>query len=332
MTPLTIVSNLRTFAVMKTLRYRLPVFALIALLLPAIADARTWTSTQGQELEAEFVSTDGTSVVLRRTTDKQEFTLALSRLSAADQTWIKENAAKKPAPSSPTGSGTAKPITGPYAKLITGDWALSEHGDLPFALYGAKELSADQKVPLVVSLHGKSDNNENGKQIGFARTFTKPEFYAKRPCVVVAPLCYQPYGGTGGGWSDKPGEEAIELVKELVENLPIDEERIYCVGYSMGGFGTCHLIAQETRLFTAGVPIAGYGSGGDVGELKRTPIWLFHAADDPVVNVEGSRTMADTLKRSKDFKYTEFETGGHGISGQVMSDEKVHEWLFAQKK
>jgi len=194
--------------------------------LQAIAvQARTWTSSTGQKLEADFVSATADSVVLKRTVDNQEFTLPLARLSAADQAWIKENATK-PAPSSTTPSdpADAKPIAGPYAKLITGDWALSEHDDLPFAFFASKDLSADRKYPLVLSLHGKSDNNENGKQIGFARTFAKPDNYSARPCFILAPLCYQPFGGTGGGWNDKPGQETIDLVKELVDNLPIDEE------------------------------------------------------------------------------------------------------------
>ena len=282
-------------------------------------EPRNWTSSTGQKLDAVFVSSDGANVVLRRTSDRREFTLPLSRLSAEDQAWIKENA-NKPAP-----------ITGPFAGLITGDWELSKHGDLPFAFFAAKELSAKKSYPLVVSLHGKSNNNENGKQIGFAKTFAKPENYSARPCFVVAPLCYQPYGGTGGGWNDKPGSETIELIKELIDNLPIDKDRVYCVGYSMGGFGTTHLMAEEPRLFTAGVPVAGV-SGSAADKLKRHPVWLFHAADDPVVSVDGSRSFAEQLKRNKAFKYTEFPDGGHGIAGRVMNDAKVHEWLFAQKK
>jgi len=99
----------------------------------------------------------------------------------------------------------------------------------------------------------------------------------------------------------------------------------------MGGFGTTYMIGEEGRLFTAGVPVAGVDHRY-AGELKRHPLWVFHAADDNVVKVDGTRTFADSLKRSKVFKYTEFPTGGHGIIGQVMNDPKVHEWLFAQKK
>ena len=56
----------------------------------AVVEGRTWTATDGRTLEAEFVSTDGTSVVVKRASDRREFTLALAKLSEEDQKWVKE--------------------------------------------------------------------------------------------------------------------------------------------------------------------------------------------------------------------------------------------------
>ncbi len=284
---------------------------------------REWTSTDGRTLEADFVSATADSVTVKRAADGQTFTLPLASISEADRKWVKERMAQP--------AGPAKPVEGPFADLVTGDWALSEHDGLPFALYAAKDLDASKKIPLVLALHGKSDNNENGKQVGgWMKIFASPANFEKRPCIIVAPLCYQPFGATGGGWNDEPGDKAIALVEELVENLPIDENRVYVIGYSMGGFGTFHLIAEEPKLFAAGVPVAGYGMTSQAGSFKRKPIWLFHAADDATVSVDGSRNLAEEMKRSDEFKYTEYPTGGHGIVGQVFNDTAVHEWLFQQ--
>lgn len=292
------------------------------LAIPIDAGARTWTATDGRTIEAEYVSASAEAVVVKMA-DGQNRTLPLALLSPADREWVAAQAA----------GGASKPMTlsGPFAKLVTGDWALSEHEGLPFSFFGPKDLDGSEKYPLVLALHGKSDNNENGLQVGgWMKTFTKPEALQARPCFVAAPLCYQPFGATGGGWSDKPGTQAIELVKALVESLPIDESRVYVIGYSMGGFGTCHVMAREPKLFTAGVPVAGYGGGGEADELKRTPLWLFHAVDDAVVGVDGARRFAEAMGRSKTFQYTEFPDGGHGIIGRVFDDVKVHEWLFQQ--
>jgi hypothetical protein len=317
---------------LETTRTFVAAVALTLLSAPLSTQARTWTSGDGRKLEADFISSIGGTVTLKRAGDGQTFTLPLFKLSAADQEWIKTAAASgakpgaTPTPATPAPTAPHKAIEGPYASLITGDWALSEHGDLPFALYAGKELSAALKYPLLLTLHGKSQNNENGKQVGgWMKSFAKPENYAARPCIILAPLCYQPFGGTGGGWSDKPGTQAIDLVKKLIKSLPIDEKRVYIMGHSMGGFGTTHLMNLEPRLFTAGIPVAGCTT-----EAMRRPVWIFHAADDDVVNVRCSRDLAKALERSKVAKYTEFPTGGHGITPQVFNNPEVHTWLFSQ--
>lgn len=282
--------------------------------------AREWTSSDGRKLQADFVSATATHVTLKIA--GKDTPVPLNRLSAADQAFVKEQAAKPTAP---------KKLEGPFAALITGDWALSEHKSLPFALYGAKELDASKTYPLILALHGKSQNNENGKQVGgWMKSFATEARYSKNPCIIAAPLCYQPYGGTGGGWSDRPGAEAVSLVKELLKSLPIDKSRVYCVGYSMGGFGTCHLINSESRLFAAGVAVAGCTGPETAGTFKKVPLWLFHAADDTVVEVKWSRDLAEALKRDKECKYTEYPTGGHGIVGKVFEEEEMHAWLFAK--
>lgn len=300
---------------------------LLGVLLSVDATARPWTSTDGRTLEADFISATADAVKVKRTADGREVTLPLARLSEADRQWVQ--AQKPTTPTAPGIGATAGPLSGPYASLATGDWALAEFKNLPFALHAPKDWSSAKPLPLVVALHGKSDNNENGKQIGdWMSGFAKTERQAKHPCVVLAPLCYQPHGGTGGGWSAKPGDEVVALVKDLVKSLPIDKTRIYVTGHSMGGFGTCHLLAAEPRLFAAGIPIA--GCSGDAGALKRVPLWVFHAADDDVVKPDTARSLAKALERAKTFKYTEFPDGGHGIPGRVFQDDAVIDWLFAQ--
>ena len=290
------------------------------LLIVCSVHAREWTSTDGRKLQADFVSATATHVTLKIA--GKDTPVPLNRLSAADQAFVKEQAAKP---------ATPKKIEGPFAALITGDWALSEHKGLPFALYAAADLDASKTYPLILALHGKSPNNENGPQVGgWMKSFTKEDRYREHPCIIAAPLCYQPYGGTGGGWSDKPGTEAIALVKELLKSLPIDKNRVYCIGHSMGGFGTCHLINAEPRLFAAGVPVSGCTGPETASTFKKVPLWLFHAADDANVEVQCSRDLWEQLKRDKECKYTEYPTGGHGIAGKVFDEPELLTWLFAK--
>jgi dienelactone hydrolase len=296
---------------------------------------RTWTSSDGKQLEAQYVSKTDKAVVVKRKVDGKQLTLPLDRLSPEDIAWVQALPAPAPAGAKPAvppaATGPVNPVSKEYAPLLTGDWALAKFKNLPYAFYADKSLPTTSNAPLVVMLHGKSSNDENGKQVSdWMKTFAKPERFAKHPCYLLAPLCYQPFGGTGGGWNDKPGTECIALVKDLLKSLPIDKNKVYVCGHSMGGFGTCYFLATESRMFAAGIPVA--GCTNDSGPLKRTPLWVFHAADDDVVKVDGARTLAKALDNAKSFKYTEYPTGGHGITTKVFDDDAVIDWLFKQTR
>ena len=61
---------------------------------------------------------------------------------------------------------------------------------------------------------------------------------------------------------------------------------------------------------------------------------VWHAADDPTVNVSNSRDLVQTLRQAGGHPiYTEFQTGGHagGIGAGNMSPV-IHDWLMAQRR
>ena len=303
-----------------------------SVLLPAVvfcavitASAREWLSLDGRKLDADFVSSDGTNVTLKRTNDSQVFTIPLARISEADRNWIKQQTPAKPPP------GAAKPTEGPFAKLLTGQWELSENEGLKFAFYGGKDLNTTEKIPLVLTLHGRSKNDENGKQVGgWMKSFAKPENYSAHPCFILAPMSAQPAASEGMGWNGKEVDQVIKLIKMMEKSLPIDSKRIYICGHSMGGWGVCHVMGKDPRLFAAGIPVAGC-STGDAPQLMRKPVWMFHAADDATVPVSTSRDFAKLMKLSKPFKFTELPAGGHGVVGKVFEDPETHKWLFDQR-
>ena len=190
-----------------------------------------------------------------------------------------------------------------------------------------------KKYSLIIGLHGKNDNPVNGKQTGAFRVFTKKEAYEKNPAILLAPLCYKPFGQTGGGWHKKPGGQAVDLIKDILKKLPLaDEDRVYLWGYSMGGGGTAKLISDEPKLFAAGIIIAGWVEQNEAKVFKKVPVWAFHGSDDDIVEPGSIRKTARTLERSKIFKYTEFEGKGHGIVSDTLKHPGLIDWLFEQQK
>lgn len=113
----------------------------------------------------------------------------------------------------------------------------------------------------------------------------------------------------------------------------IDPDRLYITGLSMGGFGTWDAIQRKPDLFAAAVPICGGGDVSKASHITKIPIWVFHGAEDNLVNPKWSRDMVEAIKRAGgNPKYTEYPGVGHHSWVPAYSDPELFEWLFSQKK
>lgn len=73
---------------------RLPLF-FIATLALASAEVRSWKSADGtRSFDAEYISQDAQSVVLRRARDRKVITVPITGLHASDRAWLTAHAAK----------------------------------------------------------------------------------------------------------------------------------------------------------------------------------------------------------------------------------------------
>ncbi len=201
--------------------------------------------------------------------------------------------------------------------------------------------------PLVVFLHGageRGDDNQAQLEEGVFE-FAKPETRKKHPAFILAQQC--PKNMSWGHIKKIDGHltllktdeptEPTGLVLELVDALPkefrIDPKRVYLTGLSMGGFGTWDLLARQPGRFAAAIPICGGGIEETAPSFAKVPIWVFHGAVDPDVEVELSRKMVDALhKAGAKPGYTEYPDVGHESWVPTYRNPEVLDWLFAQKK
>ena len=70
------------------------VIVLLILLCPFVASARTWTNTDGQRFDGEYVTANTQTVTIRRRADRREFTVALDVLSPEDRKYVKDRIAE----------------------------------------------------------------------------------------------------------------------------------------------------------------------------------------------------------------------------------------------
>ena len=211
---------------------------------------------------------------------------------------------------------------------------------MPYRLYVPHDRADPKPCPLVLFLHGGGGRgSDNRRQIEGGNGYlvdllVSPETQAKHACIVVAPQ------SSRIGWVDydsiTPTDQlhlVLELLGHLERTYPIDRDRVYVLGQSMGGFGTFAIMTMRPDLFAAGIPICGGGDESKAAKIAHIPIWAFHGDRDSAVVVERSRNMVAALKRAGGApRYTEYAGEGHVIWSRVVRDPDWLDWMFAQRR
>lgn len=227
-----------------------------------------------------------------------------------------------------------------------------EHRDgvvLPYRMFEPKR-EEDRLYPMVLFLHGSggtgSDNLGQFRDLIVPPTvWAFPENQAKHPCYVLVPQ-----GPDRPSWPHARIPVLKALLDSLIANNPIDSNRIYISGLSMGGIGTWAIIQEHPDFFAAAVPICG---AGDMDELdgiinNHLPLWAFHGVLDPVVDIDafsdrwsaeeaftGQRAlMQELISRGMKPtpKYTWYPDVKHNSWDGAYSDPLLLDWVFSQSK
>ena len=200
----------------------------------------------------------------------------------------------------------------------------------PHLLYVPDNLAEGDKLPLIVFLHGIG---ERGTDPTLVRKWSLPRYLDEGnelPAIVVSPQCPE-----DTKWEFIP-EKIIEFVDSIIATQPIDINRLYLTGFSMGGRGTWAVAVHAPEKFTALAPVAGRipvkeGFLNEVCVLKNKPIWVFHGALDTAVEVENSDTIVQILRDcgAANLKYTRYDDANHGqASDRAYSNIELYDWLL----
>lgn len=207
---------------------------------------------------------------------------------------------------------------------------------LPYRLY-RPDRDLDGNHPLVLYLHGAgergTDNRKHievhlGKEGAVGGAFACEPVQTDHPHFFLAPQC-----PNGTSWRGTVAEAAVALVRKLMQELPVDPDRIYVTGISMGGYGTFYVAESHPTLFAAAVPQSGGGEPRSAARITQLPLWVFHGALDDVVPVTASRVMVEAIRAAGGTpRYTEYPTLGHDIWDTAYSEPALLDWLFTQRR
>lgn len=194
-----------------------------------------------------------------------------------------------------------------------------------YLLYLPKDYEKQEKVPLMVFLHGAG---ERGSNLDLVKVHGPPKLISQGkdfPCIVVSPQC------PANKWWES--YQLVALLDDLQSKYKVDPDRIYITGLSMGGFGTWNLASTIPNRLAAIAPICGGGDVSMARRLTKLPIWAFHGAKDGAVPLELSQSMVDAItKRGGNPKLTIYPNAEHDSWTETYNNPEFYEWLFAQKR
>lgn len=195
-----------------------------------------------------------------------------------------------------------------------------------------------REVPLLIGLHGGGqgvgDGANSAQKWGGAASALG--------AITVFPTVVQK---TSTAWNTEREEcYVMELISQIKRSFPVDTDRIYLCGHSMGGYGTWAIGGRYADMFAAIAPCAGgiFTMGKDAvapgyaANLKNTPVYFYHGADDPQVPPGPDRIAAKALEELKkeygpyEFVYKEYNGIGHGLPPDGLMP--IIKWLGKHKR
>ena len=237
----------------------------------------------------------------------------------------------------------------------TKQWFVRGTDTLPYRIMYPINYDTKKQYPIIFFMHGAGERGSNNdlQLIHGSKLFADSANRVRFPAIVVFPQC-----PANDFWANikmlkartdsTPNQfeyassgdprKSLALASQLMDSLAglktVNNKRIYIGGLSMGGMGTFELLWRKPGFFTAAFPICGGGAPGTATIYgKNFPIWIFHGAKDPVVDVNDSRKMVEALKAAgAKVRYAEYPEAGHDSWTNTFAEADLLPWLFSQQK
>ena len=213
-----------------------------------------------------------------------------------------------------------------------------DNSDQPYALYLPRRFDALKKYPLVVGLHAEETNHSvnlvqllgqmsTPSQIGVAVGFGFP------PLRDVDFMVACPFARGTMGYQGIAEQDVYDMLADVERHYPIDLDRVYLTGISMGGGGALRLALTRPDVWAAVAPVCAFpipGSEELAPNALNLPIRLFHGALDPAVPAASSRDwQRRLLDAGAPAEYIEYPGVLHNAWTSAYHDSGIFTW-FAQ--
>ncbi len=216
-----------------------------------------------------------------------------------------------------------------------------DNSEQPYALYVPRGFDPAKTYPLVISLHSEDTNHRINLRQVFGLSIrsgeTNPEdlrqFAVPRDAgfIVACPLARGTMNYQGIAERD-----IFDVLADVERRFPIDPDRVYLTGISMGGAGALRLALRRPDLW-AGVaavcpaPLPGFDELAP--NAVNLPVRIFHGEQDPIVPVASSRLLQRRLvDAGVAADYIEFPGLRHNAWDLAYRGGAVFDWFESLRR
>ena len=211
----------------------------------------------------------------------------------------------------------------------------------PYALYLPKPLNGARKHPLVIALHEEESNHV----VALKHLFGLPNRYGETglqalttfpvlPDVDYIVAC--PFGRGTMGYRGIAEQDVWDVLADVERRYPVDEDRVYLTGSSMGGGAALWMALTRPDVWAAVAPVCPAivpGTEGLEGNALDLPVRLFHGEMDPSVPAESSRQLQRRLlEAGVAADYIEFPAVRHNAWDAAYRNGSIFEWFDKFKR
>ncbi|WP_255154346.1 prolyl oligopeptidase family serine peptidase [Ferruginibacter sp. HRS2-29] len=206
------------------------------------------------------------------------------------------------------------------------------------------KIPADKKFPLVIVLHGSGAvGTDNISQMGvLAKMWAFSPVRCKYPAYVLVPQFPERSSNyvtdqARGVLTSKPQpylNTLIALIDSMKMKTDIDSNRIYVMGFSMGGSTAMNAVSLRPDLFAAAISFSGIPNFDGEAAYSKIPLWIIHGNAD-VENPFGSDSLLYKELKARgnnQVLFWEMDKMGHEVPKQLYTDTIIPSWLFGHTK
>lgn len=214
---------------------------------------------------------------------------------------------------------------------------------LPYRLLAPARLEPGRRYPLVVQFHGSGGigTDNLGQLENAARAWALPAIRNRYPAFVLVPqfpersALYDAPKTPRVSHAAPVLDAALALVDTIAAQHPVNRDRIYATGFSMGGSTTWLALLARPGLFAAAMPVSGIAPDrARAADLADVPLLILHGKADDENPIDADRAMAAAIHAAggRRVRLREYAGLGHRPPAELVPGTWWRDWLFAQHR